>query len=438
MYLSSKMVLFNLLAKGVILSMFFISAPFLFNHFALKNTDLQLDEKKEQVLSIIKREGMSQFFSEEDTLSGFGSYNILKEEYILLEKIQDPEPLDTIYNRDRILENERVPYRVRAYMFSFQEDYFLLEIGRSLGTIKDTENIIYKILLVTFWFFLMMTFFLDIAFNKRLIEPFRQIIHQKLSQIDEPQQFPYQPVKTSTIDFQLLDSSISEMMKRIQKSFNQERVFISHASHELKTPISVLQSQIESFFSEENLSDKDLDRLMEMQSTVQKFKKTVNSLLLLSKVNNAQFLKSETVDIALILEDLFEEWESVAEDKSIDIRLLTSESFQLKATNISLCTIMLQNVLINAIKYTPSGGSIEMSGTPCNLGYRISIKDTGPGISPELMEQVKTGIVFLKDAKVDRSGFGLQIIFKIALYLGIEIEMDSGEHGTEFNFCFHE
>lgn len=430
------MVLFNLLAKGVILLMFFMSGPFLFNHFALKNTDVQLDEKKEQVLSIIKREGMSDFFSEEDTLSGFGSYNILKEEYILLEKIQDPEPLDTIYNQDRVLENERVPYRVRAYMFSFQEDFFLLEIGRSLATIKDTENIIYKVLLLTFVVFLMMTFFLDIAFNKRLIKPFKQIIQQKLSQIHEPQQFPYEPVKTSTIDFQHLDKSISEMMKRIQKSFNQERVFISHASHELKTPISVLQSQIESFFTEKNLSDKDLDRLMEMQSTVQKFKKTVNSLLLLSKVNNAQFLKSETVDIALIVEELFEEWESVAEEKNLKIRVLANESFQLKSTNISLVTIMLQNVLINAIKYTPTGGSIEISGAPFDLGYRISMKDTGPGISPELMGQVKSGTVFLKDAKTDRSGFGLQIIFKIALYLGIEIEMDSNEYGTECNFYF--
>lgn len=430
------MVLFNLLAKGLILLVFVMAGPYLFNHFALKNTDAQLDEKKEQVLSLVRREGMSNFFSEEDTINGFGSYNILKEEYILLEKISNPVPLDTIYNQDRILEEERVPYRVRAYVFSFEKNFFLLEIGRSLKTINDTEDIIYKIMLGTFGFFLMMTFFLDIVFNKRLIKPFKQIIHQKLSQIHEPQQFPHQAVKTSTIDFQLLDKSISEMMMRIQKAFNQERVFISHASHELKTPIAVLQTQIETFFSDGNPSDIEMERLIEIQSTVQKFKKTVNSLLLLSKVNNAQFLKTESVDAVEVLEELFEEWKSVAEEKELKLTLSSRVSFQLTNTNVSLLNIMLQNVLINALKYTPTGGRIAIHGEFIDKVYRIRIKDSGPGITPELMDQVKSGIVFLKDAKTDRSGFGLQIIHKIALYLGIKLEVVSSEQGTEFIFYF--
>jgi signal transduction histidine kinase len=434
MYLSSKMILFNLFAKGLILLVFLMSGPFFFNYFALKNTDAQLDDKRVQVLDIIAEEGIENFFTEEQ--AGFGSYNILKEEYILLEKLAEPYLIDTIYNQERIIEEQSVPYRVNAYGFAENEEHYLLEIGRSLGTIKETQTLIYKIMIGSFLFFLILTFFLDIAFNKRLVKPFMQIIKTKISHINEPQEFNYTPIKTSTIDFQILDRSISEMMKRIQKAFNDERVFISHASHELKTPISILQTKIEGLLYSESLDERDMERLMDMQETVQKFKKTINSLLLLSKVNNAQFIKTESVESSELLEEIHEEWDPMAEEKDITLKLSANDPFLIKNTNVSLCRIMIQNVILNAIKYIPEGGKIEIQGTVTEQGYQISIKDSGQGISDELLGQVEEGIVKLKDAKIDKSGFGLQIIFKIALYLGVETKLNSDYNGTEFIFRF--
>jgi signal transduction histidine kinase len=429
--------MFNLVAKGMILLLFLLAGPFLFNHFAIKNTDLKLTGKRDQVLGIIEREGIGSFFQEEDLTDAFGSYNILKEEYILLEKLIQPYPLkDTIYNEERILEDVSVQYRVSSLIFPINEEYFLLEIGRSLETIQETKILLYKITSVSFLIFLILSLTLDVAFNKRLIRPLRMIIKRKLTHINEPQQFPYEPITTTTIDFQILDDSISKMMRRIQKSFNDERIFISHASHELKTPIAILQSKIEAFFADENLTEKEMDRLMDMQSTIQKFKKTVHSLLLLSKVNNAQFLKIETVAMEELLDEFYEEWQSAAEDKDITLSLAQNEPFELHGTNASLVQIMIQNALLNAIKYTPAGGTIEICGINKKSKYHVVIRDSGKGISEDLMNQVKDGIVFLKDAKVDKSGFGLQIIHKIAGYLGVKIQLKSGPEGTEFTFKF--
>jgi len=429
--------MFNLVAKGMILLLFLLAGPFLFNHFAIKNTDVKLTDKRDQVLGIIEREGIGSFFLEEDNTDAFGSYNILKEEYILLEKLIQPFPIkDTIYNEERILEEVSVQYRVSSLIFPINDEFFLLEIGRSLETIQETQSLLYKITSVSFLIFLILSLVLDVAFNKRLIRPLRMIIQKKLTHINEPQQFPYEPITTTTLDFQILDNSISKMMRRIQKSFNDERIFISHASHELKTPIAILQSKIEAFFADENLTDKEMDRLMDMQSTIQKFKKTVHSLLLLSKVNNAQFLKTESVAMEELLAEFYEEWQSAAEDKEIVLSLIKNEPFALNCTNASLCQIMIQNALLNAIKYTPSGGKIDISGINKDTGYHVIIKDSGTGISQELMNQVKDGIVFLKDAKIDKSGFGLQIIHKIAGYLGVKIQLKSDVSGTEFTFKF--
>lgn len=438
MQLSSKMLLYNLLAKGLILLVFLMLGPSILKYFAVKNTDNRLLDKREEVLEIIQKQGMELFFAGEDYSSGFGSYNILKEEYILLERIYEPFQVDTIYNEDRIIEGESVTYRVCSFVFSFEEEYFLLEIGRSLETIKDIEKIMFRILYITFFVFLLLTFFLDNAFGKWLVAPFKQIVENKLLHVKAPQQFKYNPIKTSTDEFRLLDESLSDMMKRIQKAFNQEREFISHASHELKTPLSVLQSKVEGFFNQADLNQEQMEKLMDMQSTVQKMKKMVNSLLLISKVNNAQFLKTDTMDLGELLHDLNEEWKSMADDKNIKLSLLKNEPFLFTSTNESLCTMMVQNALVNALKYTPEGGYITLSGDRMTNGYQITVADNGAGISKEMMDQIQEGTVFLKDAAKDKSGFGLQLIYKIGLFLNVGVKIDTGSQGTSLVFSFQD
>ncbi|WP_304517560.1 sensor histidine kinase [Cecembia rubra] len=436
MRLSTKFLLFNFLAKGIILLVFLAAGPFVLRYFAIKSTDRQLIEKRNEVLGIIEAEGIENFISEENPELGFGSYNILKEEYILLEQVPQAFESDLIFVEERILDNESVTYRVYSYAFEIDGENFLLEIGRSLQTIDEIEAIIFRILIGTVLLFFALSFFLDNAFNKSILRPFSQIIEKKLSHIKEPQQFSYKAIETNTEEFVLLDESLSEMMRRIQKAFNQERVFISHASHELKTPISVLQTKVENLFSQDGFSDEQMDKLMDMQQTIQKMKKTVNALLLISKVNNAQFIKNEEVPIHKVLEELIADWEAMALEKNIQLQFTGAENFVLKESNSSLCLMMIRNALVNAIKYTPESGKIILTGTWEGPHYRVSIQDNGPGISENLLKQVEDGTVFLKDVEKDKSGFGLQILYKVALYLRVKVEIKSGTSGTTVSFIF--
>jgi signal transduction histidine kinase len=437
MRLSTKFLLFNFLAKGIILLLFLAASPFVLRFFALKYTDRQLTEKKAEVLSIIDTEGIESFISEENPELGFGSYNILKEEYILIEQLLGPFTSDLIFEEERILDDVSVTYRVYSYSFDIAGEYYLMEIGRSLETISEIEHIIFKILIGTVLLFFALSFFLDNTFNKRILMPFSQIIDKKLSLIKEPQQFSYKPIATNTEEFVLLDESLSEMMRRIQRAFNQERIFISHASHELKTPISVLQTKVESMFSLEDLNDEQMEKLMDMQQTIQKMKKTVNALLLISKVNNAQFIKTEEVPLHEVLAELVEDWEAMAVEKNITLNFLGAESFILKDSNRSLCLMLFRNALINAIKYTPENGEIIVEGKYNGKQYTASIRDNGPGIPESLLNQVEEGTVFLKDVDKDKSGFGLQILHKVALYLGVFVDIKSNPaSGTVVSFYF--
>jgi signal transduction histidine kinase len=434
MRLATKFLLFNILVKGSLLLLFLMLAPGMLSYFALKNTDEQLRQKKAQVLSLIETEGIENFISEDDPESGFGSYNILKEEYVLLELLYQPLTEDTLFVEDRILDNESVNYRVLSHTFEIDGENYLLEIGRSIQTITSIKSIVFRILLVTLAIYLFSSFILDTFFTQRILEPFHKIFYSKISQIKAPQQFPYQPIKTSTEEFRLLDEAISSMMKRIQKVFIQEREFISFASHELKTPISALQGKVEALFSDEKLDSLQVEKLLDMQNTIQNMKQTVNALLLISKVNNAQFVKTDVVDIEAILHQLHEDWSIFAADKGVDFSLDLIDPFVLNQTNHSLFHMMLQNALVNAIKYTPEGGRITISAFSSGDFFKLIIKDTGEGIPPDMLKQVEEGQVFLKNVSKDSSGFGMQIMFKIALYLNIKIEITTVSPGTQITF----
>jgi len=277
---------------------------------------------------------------------------------------------------------------------------------------------------------------LDSAISKRIMAPFNKIIQSKISRINEPQEFHDKSIRSTTKEFELLDNAISEMMKRIQRSFNQERIFISHASHELKTPISVLQSKLEAIFRDENLNSYQSEKLMDMQDTLQKMKKSVNALLLISKVNNAQFLKSETVDLKMVVEGVVEDWAEIAEEKGLQLRIGEIAPFTYSDTNLSLCQMMLQNAMSNAVKYVETGGEISLSGTKSGDRYEVVIENDGAGIDDTLIEQVKNGLVFLKDVSKEKSGFGLQIMYKVALFLGVTLEIGSQNGKTRVCFSF--
>jgi signal transduction histidine kinase len=437
MKLFHKLLVFNLLGKGVFLLVFLMLSPYLLRQLIIDNTDEELLAKKEEVLKLIQKGGIENFISNEYPEQGFGSYNILKEEYILLVAVEADFSVDEpISIQKRIIEEDEISYRVLAEVIELGGDRYLLEIGRSLSTIEKIEGMFFQIAMGILFLFLALSFLLDSAISKRIMAPFNKIIQSKISRINEPQEFHDKSIQSTTQEFKLLDVAISEMMKRIQKSFNQERVFISHASHELKTPISVLQSKLEAIFNDEQLTTYQSEKLMDMQDTLQKMKKSVNALLLLSKVNNAQYLKTETVDLKLVLEGIVEDWTEIAEEKGTQIRKGKIDPFTYTDTNLSLCQMMIQNALSNAVKYVENGGEISLSGTINGDRYEVVVENDGVGIDERLIEQVKNGLVFLKDVSKEKSGFGLQIMYKVALFLGVGLDIGSQKGKTRVCFSF--
>ena len=193
----------------------------------------------------------------------------------------------------------------------------MLEIGVAIESVKELKSIIKKFTIVVLIIALVLTLVSDLVFTKFLLAPFYQIIDRKLIKVNDPMNFDYGKIKTTTQDFELLDDSISSLMKKISNLFILEKQFIANVSHELLTPISIISSRLENILLHEELSEGSENKMHASLKTLNRLKAIINSLLLISKVENNQYAKADMVMIAAVVMEIREELEDRIDEKQL-------------------------------------------------------------------------------------------------------------------------
>lgn len=175
--LKTKLALFNLLSKLVFTTLFLIFLPWIIERINLRQVDNDLIKKREKTIDLISGIGIEPFLNS-DTTGAFGSFNILKEEYISLEKTAGGAELNEITISDRIIEDEVITYRVLNYTFQADGETYLLEIGKSLETITEGRKSIYRILLGFLAFIILITFATDLQYTRLILKPLEKITNK--------------------------------------------------------------------------------------------------------------------------------------------------------------------------------------------------------------------------------------------------------------------
>lgn len=439
MKLQNKVAFFNTLSKVIIIVIFISILPFLIEYLAITNTDQKLRQQKEKVLEIIKRQGISSFI-EANSDSSYGSYNLLKEEFILIESLPEYETIDTIENTERIVDNELVEYRVLSFSFFTENKAYLLEVGKSIETIGEIDKSIQRFALFILLSMVLITALLDISITRILLRPLNLIINKKLKKASHPSLFNYDKVKTNTEDFAYLDESINEMLKKIEEAFSKEKEFIANASHELLTPVSILQNRLENLLYEPALSDEIKFKIIESQKTLKRLQNIIQALLLISKIENEQYIKNESFYISEIIKEVVEEIEERIEARNLSLSLNIKEDFSIKSANRSLLFTLFFNILNNAIKYNVPRGKIEITGSKNedSKGYILSFKDSGIGVPEENLPFIFNRFRKMTQGDTESHGLGLAIVKTIADYHKIDIEVSSSAEGTTFKLLFRQ
>jgi two-component system sensor histidine kinase ArlS len=416
--LKTKLTLFNTISKLVIVTLFVLLLPALIKNINQNFTDSKLQKQKKKVLKIIGSSGIKNYL--------YTAYSPLKEEFYSLDEDSLDEYLDTIKNEPRKIEGDTIEYRILSYNFIVDKKNYLLEIGKSVDTIGETttplQNIAFEVLVGM----ILLTILADQVYSNYVLRPLDLIIKTKLIAHKFPNFGSYHKVKTSTSDFEYLDISIHKMIETIESTFQKEREFISNASHELMTPISILQSKIENMFERDDIVDELKTRLLEMQKILNRLKSITKTLLLISQIENEQFLKEDKISLSALLGEVYEEISIRLQDKNITYHAHIPEEWLLVNVNKFLLFNLFFNLINNAIKYNHENGEIKVVATRENNVFIISVIDTGIGIGaaelPYIFNRFKK---FRQSLQQDSFGLGLPIVKSIAAFHQITIEVIS-------------
>lgn len=435
MKLFTKLTLFITLSKLAIVVLFVWLLPFLVNRIAYQYNDYYLKEQKRKVLNVIGQSGIDAYLQGEPN---YGSYTMLKEEYISLEPAGKTAPPDTIATLRRVVEGDTLTYRVLSHTFHHNNGNYILEVGKTTASIGQYNQPLQRMALYVLIGLMVSTLVIDLVYTRLLLRPLATIIRNRLLNTRFPFTETAPAIRTSTTDFRYLDDSLTELMGKIREAFEKEREFTSNASHELMTPISILQSKMENLMMEEEIPEALQKKIMDMMRTLNRLKKIVHSLLLISRIENNQFPRSDRFSISALVREVKDELEHRLQEQQLTFHLQLSGRVVLTGLNHDLLFQLVYNLLNNAIRYNKPGGRIDIRendvpGKP----YRLIIADTGIGIPEHDL-----GTIFQRFKKVEKKenegyGLGLSIVDTIAKYHGITIEVRSQPGaGTEFTLVF--
>lgn len=420
--LKSQLALFNAFSKAIIIALLVLIIPWLVSRISIRDTDEMLIQKLDQVIELVDSLGMETYIDMDAELQLFGSYNILKEEYISIEPIHSDTIVNIIQYSQRIIEEELVDYRVLSYSIEENGNNYLIEIGKSIATIYQFEENLQRFAFIFLIIIVTLTFLFDLSFIQYLLVPFEKIV-RKLKYTKHPTAFNYEPVKTNTADFIYLDQTIHSLMRKIEAAFNNEREYISNVSHELLTPVSIIQSKLDNILHESSLSEDDMIKIFESKKTLRRLTNLVRTLLMMSRIENEEYILTEEVDVNKVLTNVVEEIEDKAIAKELDFKLsLTKTKFTFKG-NENLLFTLFYNFVNNAIRYTEKG-YIEIKSLKEKNQFIVQIIDTGVGIKQEKIPEIFSRFKNSNETK-DSYGLGLALSKKICDYHKIDVEVKS-------------
>jgi len=213
-------------------------------------------------------------------------------------------------------------------------------------------------------------------------------------------------------EFDRLTEVFNAMLARLDDSFNRIREFTLHASHELKTPLTILCGEIETALRDEALLPAERDRLGSQLDELRRLARIVDGLTLLAKADAGQVeLKFEPVQLDELVRDNFADTQILAEPQHIEVALAACEGIPIRGDRHRLRQLLL-NLADNAVKYNQPQGRVTMSLRRANGVAEFTIANTGPGIPPASLPRVFDRFFRGDPAhghEVDGCGLGLSI-----------------------------
>jgi signal transduction histidine kinase len=237
---------------------------------------------------------------------------------------------------------------------------------------------------------------------------------------------PLELDKPEINEFRELNEVLRKMGDKMQQDYRSLKEFTENASHEIQTPLALINAKVEQLIQSEKLTENQGRWIEEIYQASRRMARLNQGLLLLAKIENHQFVNNHTVDLTALLAEKLEDMEEVMLHKQITVEIQNVMPFEVQLPP-SLADSLVTNLVNNAIKHNHANGRVELASD----GEQLWLGNTGNSLvsTPErLFERFKK-----EGSSSDSVGLGLAIVKEICDNYGLQVQYE--ENNGWHRFC---
>jgi signal transduction histidine kinase len=272
---------------------------------------------------------------------------------------------------------------------------------------EDRFIIIGAVMLLTVLFFALLLVgfvLLNRRISGRLWQPFYKSL-AKIKDFDLTQNNTIDFEKSDIAEFAELNESLHKLIAGNMAAFNQQKEFADNASHELQTPLAIIQSKLELLLQNQSLTTEQYNIIEDALKALARASRIKKNLLLLTKIENSQFMEKESINISDLLTTMIPQFATISAGKQIDLKTDIQPGIEI-AGNPILVEILFNNLIINAIRHSAADNVVFIDLSTNSLV--ISNPGMQPLQSAQLFKRFATA-----SSKQPGTGLGLALVKQI-------------------------
>lgn len=318
---------------------------------------------------------------------------------------------EMVYIRSK---KETEPARIYKTIFKDKDNRYH-ELTVMMPTIekKDLKETILFWIVLLYIILLIAIIIINAFVLRRSLKPLYRILDW-IDDLSLNKKAPELSIDSDISEFNKLADALERSSKRNAEMYEQQSLFIGHASHELQTPIAIAQNRLEILANDSDLTEEQLLQILKTKGTLEHISKLNKTLLLLTKIENKQFPENKVIDINQLIRSLVVDFTEAYTYLQIQCRI--AEDADLKMTmNETLASVLFSNLIKNAFSHNQKGGEIDISIN----AKGISIANTA--LSGMLNPDYIFRRFYHESSKEGSIGLGLSLVESICKLYGMQV-----------------